>query len=89
MKAGMPNSFKPKDVLKFGTPKEDIKRQKNIWAATFKPQPAEQQVPVGPSGPVTGAMSEEEQDDIRKRQAQRSRPQTTALSAGQSNSLGG
>lgn len=93
--SGIVKAAKPtgglKGLLEMGRPgsKTDIKRQKGIWNATMKPQPAEQQDTGGPSGPVIGAMSEEEQEEVRKRRAQRNRPQTTALTTGQSDTLGG
>ncbi len=88
VKAGTPKSWKPKDVLKFGLPKEDIKRQKNIWKQTWSAQAAERQAEE-PTGATVGAMTAEEQDEIRRRRAAVRRPATTALSADESETLGG
>lgn len=82
VKAGMPKSFKPKDMLKFGTPKEDIKRQKNIWNATFKPQPYEGPDTGGRQGPILGSLSEDELEEIRRRRGGQRRPASTVLTAG-------
>lgn len=81
VKAGMPKSFKPKDMLKFGTPKQDIARQKRIWNATFKPQPAEEQPTQTRQGPILGNLSPEELEEIRRRRGAR-RPASTVLTAG-------
>ena len=89
VKAGMPKSLKPSDMLKFGTPKQDIARQKRIWNTVWKPQPAEDQGAPARSGPTMGALSEEELEEIRRRRGTR-RPAATALTAaGNGETLGG
>lgn len=91
VKAGMPRSFKPKDMLKFGTPKSDIARQKNIWKATWSPQPAEGQSVPTRTGPTLSNMTPEELEELRRRRgAQSRRPSSTVLSSGsEDEALGG
>lgn len=81
LRAGMPKSLKPKDMLKFGTPKQDIARQKRIWGATFKPQPADEQPTQTRQGPILGNLPPETLEEIRRRRGAR-RPTSTVLTAG-------
>lgn len=80
-KVGKPKNFK--EVLEAGVPgsKSDVRRQKGIWNAVWKPQPSDQAV-TGPKGPTMGAMSEEEAEEARRRRGSPRRPASTVLTSG-------
>lgn len=80
MKAGKPKNFK--EFLTAGAPGtwEDKSRSKRIHEAFWNPQPSDQ-VPATQRGPTFTAMSEEEQEALRRRRGTPRRPAGTVLTA--------
>jgi hypothetical protein len=87
-KVGMP-SKKPKDVLTWASTPMNPKAKNKVWKAALNPLPYSGPAPVqeGPKATTT-AMTPEEEEAIKRRRAQ-SRPQTTVLTSGDGETLGG